>query len=789
MAHDPAPAPGEAPARGPRLSLKAFLLLSFCALAVVPAMTVVLVQSRTHEQSLSGTVGKVIDLGREAIESTGRRIADSSLATLRRTSGGLIRQGSTAIGANSDKLLTMSEARLQDSSGQIIGLSQQVNQRVTADLVRLSREGTDHLSRDLIRLSREANENLARSTAQVAQAALQGNSKRLIDLNARLGEELTDGLKRANQAAAQDVSQRLLTEVERDPLVNFRLLAQVIAQTLAGGGTVDNRSAYLADVDRRGKVRASTRYPRGTDLGELAIVRRALQDAPEVAAQQPLITFQDGGDSFLGVYTRKPDGGAVIVAYNLTRAQADIDGLRTLVQGSFGNLVAITADETKRTLSAATPRIQAEAAHLAREAATSIDRESGRISHQFADRMGRRAEQATQAYAQHMTTAAMALSGTAIQQMRSRSAAIIDRTVTDMKPVGKRAVEQAVRQMTREAQQSVGQIEAGLKPQILAASEEAAQRMRPAAERSLQDSRSAAIWLALGMLIGASLLGVTASVVLSRRIADPIEVEKKLKEAELARFGQEMEIATKIQTALVPQNLAAQDYDLAMQLVTATEVGGDLIDYLPQPDGTFWLVAGDVTGHGLTPGLIMMMAQSSICTLVAENPQAKPSDLLVRVNQVLFQNIQYRLNNDNYMTLQLVHHLGDGRFVASGFHLDVLIYRAATRTVESMETPGFWIGMLDDITDHRTDVTFELGPDDVMVLFTDGLIEAMNASKEQYDLKRLRAAVGQFGHLPAGEIQARILTEVADWMHRQGDDISLIVLKRHAAGMPALAPA
>lgn len=257
---------------------------------------------------------------------------------------------------------------------------------------------------------------------------------------------------------------------------------------------------------------------------------------------------------------------------------------------------------------------------------------------------------------------------------------------------------------------------------------------------------------------------------------------------ELTRMGKEMEIATRIQTALVPVETPIERFDLAMTLITATEVGGDLIDYIPQPDGRFWLAIGDVTGHGLTPGLVMMMAQSMITGYVLDDPSASPAERLVHINEALFHNVRNRLRNDNYMTLQLLRHEGEGKFVAAGMHCDLVIWRAATRTVERLEVPGFWTGLLPDTSAMTSDFRFELGPLDVLLLYSDGLIEAANGDDVQYDMDRLESALARYADLPVDEIKTRILDEVQGWLKEQLDDISLIVLRRHA-DVPAVVEA
>ncbi|HEY9857681.1 MAG TPA: SpoIIE family protein phosphatase [Stenomitos sp.] len=282
------------------------------------------------------------------------------------------------------------------------------------------------------------------------------------------------------------------------------------------------------------------------------------------------------------------------------------------------------------------------------------------------------------------------------------------------------------------------------------------------------------------LLVGSLLIGLVgiAFVVLVAMRFRQIELLKEKQQTRIMQMGKEMEIATRIQTALIPQNISVEGYDATLDLITATEVGGDLIDMVPMPEGRFWLAVGDVTGHGLTPGLVMMMAQSIFTGLVMDRPDAQPSDIIIQLNQALHQNVKYRLCNDNYMTLQLIRYLGEGRFVGAGMHCDILIYRAATKTVDRIETPGFWTGFIDDVRDLTVDYEFEMGPNDLMLLYTDGLIEAKNAEDEQYDMDRLEAALIKYAHQPVEGIKASILAEVKEWMHEQLDDISIMVLRR-----------
>ncbi|MCG8376666.1 MAG: SpoIIE family protein phosphatase, partial [Chlorobiales bacterium] len=112
----------------------------------------------------------------------------------------------------------------------------------------------------------------------------------------------------------------------------------------------------------------------------------------------------------------------------------------------------------------------------------------------------------------------------------------------------------------------------------------------------------------------------------------------------------EMEIAKRIQTALLPERKDFSGFEIAATMLPAKEVGGDYYDIIETPTGERWIAIGDVSGHGVDSGLVMMMAQTSLLSTVNECSEAKPSQVLGSVNSVLRENIS-RLGSDYYMTM------------------------------------------------------------------------------------------------------------------------------------------
>ena len=128
------------------------------------------------------------------------------------------------------------------------------------------------------------------------------------------------------------------------------------------------------------------------------------------------------------------------------------------------------------------------------------------------------------------------------------------------------------------------------------------------------------------------------------------------------RLEGEMELARRIQTSILPRDLRVEGLEIAVRMMPATEVGGDYYDVLPVAGGC-WLGIGDVAGHGLDAGLIMLMVQSSVAGLVRDAPTAAPSHVLIKANEVIFDNVHERLGKHEHATLTLLRFHADGRIV------------------------------------------------------------------------------------------------------------------------------
>jgi serine phosphatase RsbU (regulator of sigma subunit) len=244
------------------------------------------------------------------------------------------------------------------------------------------------------------------------------------------------------------------------------------------------------------------------------------------------------------------------------------------------------------------------------------------------------------------------------------------------------------------------------------------------------------------------------------------------------RHRQEMALARSIQTSVLPRSFPLPGFDISAVMLPAEEVGGDFYEFRPAADGGAWLGIGDVTGHGVTSGLIMMMAQSMFTAVHEQRTDLAPSRFISILNRAMVYNLHARLGQDKFMTMVVGRLYADGRVTYAGAHTDILVYRAATSTIERLTTEGLWLGIRDDIEFATADHTLTLGRGDSLLLYTDGVVESRNAAGECYDLDRLREQFLSLHTKPASEIVTEIADTAWKWAGTPNDDISLMVLKR-----------
>ena len=217
-------------------------------------------------------------------------------------------------------------------------------------------------------------------------------------------------------------------------------------------------------------------------------------------------------------------------------------------------------------------------------------------------------------------------------------------------------------------------------------------------------------------------------------------------------------------------------------MLPAAQVGGDFYDILREGSGDphFWLLVGDVSGHGLEAGLIVLMAQAAAQATLRSMPSVGPKQLVARVNEVLHENIRQRMSRDDFMTLMAMRHDGLGCFRFAGGHLPVFVARR-DGSVTAIDHGGPWCGVIPGIEDQLVEHQVRLGEGDVLCLITDGITEARDPTGQMFGEERLLDELREALPLPPDEALFRLLEKIRSFAAVQEDHMTAIFLKRTSA--------
>ncbi|HMN26534.1 MAG TPA: two-component regulator propeller domain-containing protein [Caldilineaceae bacterium] len=254
--------------------------------------------------------------------------------------------------------------------------------------------------------------------------------------------------------------------------------------------------------------------------------------------------------------------------------------------------------------------------------------------------------------------------------------------------------------------------------------------------------------------------------------------------AENMRLSAELEVTRHLQQMILPKTHELQEIeglDIAGFMEPADEVGGDYYDILHH-NGHVKIGIGDVTGHGLESGVLMLMTQMGVRTLLT-NGEQDAKRFMTTLNRTLYDNAQ-RIGTPRTLTLSLLDYRA-GCLTLSGHHEELIVVRQASDrdwAIERIDTfgLGFPIGMQGDIDDLVGQLTIELQPGDGVVLYTDGITEAINMDHVEYGLECLCAVVRQNWAAPAELIKQAIIADLRRHIGQQAvfDDITVVVLKQ-----------
>jgi len=240
-------------------------------------------------------------------------------------------------------------------------------------------------------------------------------------------------------------------------------------------------------------------------------------------------------------------------------------------------------------------------------------------------------------------------------------------------------------------------------------------------------------------------------------------------------IAQEMKQAQQIQSSILPNECPKlKSIEIAAAIQAARMVGGDYYHFFPYDNERIGIVIGDVSGKGFPAALVAMTLHTVLHEHAVDG---------VPTNMVLYKVNKAMLNilHTNEMIVTMVYGIWDGvtrtfTFSNAG-HPRPLIVHAATKRCETVEESDIAIGIWPDISAIETSV--HLAPNDIMLLSTDGIEEAVNTKHEMCGIERIKRFLGENFHLSAQALTEKLLTELK--LFTRGaithDDYTLIVLK------------
>ena len=247
---------------------------------------------------------------------------------------------------------------------------------------------------------------------------------------------------------------------------------------------------------------------------------------------------------------------------------------------------------------------------------------------------------------------------------------------------------------------------------------------------------------------------------------------------EQERLQRELEIARRVQQSLLPQqNPRVNGLDIDGVCIPATEVGGDYYDFFPIDDHTLGIAIADVTGKGTSASFYMAVVKGMMLSLVSIF--TSPKQLLVELNRRLYGVM------DRTMFVTMTYAVVDLKkrrltFARAG-HNALIVRNAEKSDVDCFIPPGLGIG-LDEGSLFAKEISEEhiqLKRGDILILYTDGISEAMNAQKEEFGEHRLVNCVKEVDHQNAHTVRENIIRTVMDFVEDtpQHDDMTMVILK------------
>ena len=248
---------------------------------------------------------------------------------------------------------------------------------------------------------------------------------------------------------------------------------------------------------------------------------------------------------------------------------------------------------------------------------------------------------------------------------------------------------------------------------------------------------------------------------------------------EKKRLDHDLAIARDIQRILLPAEAPiVNGFEISGMNVPARQVSGDYFDYIKVDDERLGVAIADVSGKGIPASLIMAICRSVLRSQAIGNPS--PADVLQKVNRQLYPDIK----EDMFISMAylVLDHVRGGVTLARAGHDAPLLYQQKSQNVTPLKTPGMVVGIdSGDVFDRlTTDVAVPLERNDCILLYTDGITEALDNEGNEFGLERTIASVQSSAIEGAQAIVTRLIDDLRNFVGStpQNDDITMIAIRK-----------
>ena len=248
---------------------------------------------------------------------------------------------------------------------------------------------------------------------------------------------------------------------------------------------------------------------------------------------------------------------------------------------------------------------------------------------------------------------------------------------------------------------------------------------------------------------------------------------------EKKRMDSDLQVAQEIQRILLPSaSPSVRNYEIDGINMPARQMSGDYYGYIRVAQDRWGVAIADVSGKGVAASLMMAMCRSVLRGQAMEKTSA--AEVLNQVNRQIYPDIK----EDMFISmayLLLDENSNDITLCRAG-HDAPLLYDAKTRSVQKLNPPGMALGIdSGDVFERVThDFHFQMESGDCLILYTDGITEALDAKGNEYGMKRLIQGIQESAHEGAAGIRKHLTDDLLDFIgnHEQNDDITLIVIRK-----------